>query len=106
MKTKKTPRKIEIPVALLADMAESLRVLAHPHRLKIVEMLDLGGSKPVHEIVDQLELPQGTVSNHLSKMRRAGIVHAERHGKEVLYRIANPNAITILDCIRRKVDET
>ncbi len=105
MKAKKAACKIEIPVELLADMAESLRVLAHPQRLKIIEMLDLGESMPVHDIVDQLALPQGTVSNHLSKMRRAGIVHAERHGKEVRYRIANPNAITILDCIRRKVDE-
>jgi DNA-binding transcriptional ArsR family regulator len=85
----------------LERMAQVLKLLAHPHRLKLVELLE---RKPeaVHSLVARLYLPQGTVSQHLNQMRRAGLVSAERRGKEVWYRIADPRALTILDCIRKK----
>ena len=50
----------------------------------------------------QVRLPQATVSQHLNQLRRAGLVQAARRGKEMWYRIDDPSALTILDCIRRK----
>jgi ArsR family transcriptional regulator len=87
---------------LLERMAGALRVLAHPCRLKMVELIQREGAAPVHLITDRLHLPQATISQHLNQMRRAGLLQASRRGKEVWYGIADPSALTILECIRRK----
>ena len=92
-----------IPAALLEEMAETLKVLAHPCRLRVVEILEQQEEAAVHEIMLRLRLPQASVSTHLNKMRRAGLIAAERKGREVRYRLRNPHALTILNCIRRRV---
>ena len=92
----------ELAIEELARVAETLKVLAHPYRLKIVELLQARQEAPVHELMDRLGLPQATVSQHLNQMRRAGLVRAARRGKEVWYAIADPRSLTILDCIRKK----
>lgn len=91
-----------VPVELLARMAEVLRVLAHPQRLRIVELLQIEEEAPVHGIVVCLGLPQAAVSQHLNHMKRAGLLKSERRSKEVWYSIADPSSLTILDCIRKK----
>jgi DNA-binding transcriptional ArsR family regulator len=95
-------RMDELSTELLDRMAGTLKILAHPHRLKIVEILQLTGEAPVHAIVGRLNLPQATISQHLNQMRRVGLVKARREGKEVWYSIADPSSLTILDCIRKK----
>lgn len=94
--------KTELPVALLARMADMLKLLAHAHRLKIVEILERRGGLPVFEIMQYLDLPQSATSQHLNAMKRAGLLASERRGKEVWYSIADPRSLTILDCIRSK----
>ena len=90
-----------LPDALLDAMAEVLRLLAHPQRLRIVEILERCGTAPVHEIVEALDLPQGATSQHLGLMKKVGLVESERRGREVWYRVADPRALTILNCIRK-----
>ena len=102
MKTKKQNVKCGLSIDLLARMAEVLKLLAHPQRLKIIEILDVNGASPVHAIVEQLGLPQAATSQHLNQMKRVGLINAERHGKEVWYRIGDPHALTILGCIRKR----
>ncbi len=92
----------EVPVELLERMSGTLRVLAHPQRLKIVDVLQAETEAPVHRIVARLDLPQAAISQHLNHMRRAGLLKAVRRGKEVWYGIAEPSALIILDCIRKK----
>ncbi len=94
--------KAAVPVAVLEPMAEALRVLGHPQRLQILDVLDRGGELPVHEITAGIGAPQAATSLHLGKLRQAGLIAAERRGQEVWYRIADPNAVTILGCIRKK----
>ncbi|MBU0678645.1 MAG: metalloregulator ArsR/SmtB family transcription factor [Verrucomicrobia bacterium] len=96
MKTKRQ----EIPVELLAHMADALKVLAHPHRLKIIEILEQEGEAPVGDIVDYIALPQAATSQHLNKMKRVGLISSSRYGKNVCYRILDDRCITILNCIR------
>jgi ArsR family transcriptional regulator len=83
-------------------MAEVLRVLAHGYRLRIVEFLDMNGPSPVYRIVEALGGPQGALSQHLNKMRLSGLLRSERRGKEVWYAIANPDSLTILNCMRKR----
>jgi DNA-binding transcriptional ArsR family regulator len=90
-----------LPVSLLDRMAQVLRVLAHPHRLQVVEMLERVGAAPVSSIQTTLGLPQSATSQHLGHMKRVGLVRAERRGKEVWYTIEDTRALTILGCIRK-----
>ena len=87
-------------------MAQVLKLLAHPHRLKIIEILESEDEAPVHVIVERLGLPQGATSQHLNQMRRANLINAERRGKEVWYQIADRRSLTILNCIRGKGGRT
>ena len=96
-----TGRK-RLDAAHLAAMARSLRVLAHPQRLRIVEALESRGERPVGDLVAYTGLPQAEVSHHLARMRRAGLVEGMRRGREVRYRVASASCFTILDCIRRR----
>ncbi len=102
MNTRSCPSPAEIPVETLRLMADTLRLIAHPHRLRIIEMLEAAGTAPVHEITVRLGLPQAATSQHLNQMRRRHLLHAERRGKEVWYSIADPRSLTILNCIRKK----
>ena len=91
-----------LPISLLERMAVMLRVLAHPHRLKIVEMLEDQGAAPVSKITETIRLPQAATSQHLGHMKKVGLLKSARQGKEVWYEIADHRALTILGCIRQK----
>ena len=100
VKAKSQPCPQNLTIADLARMAKVLKLLAHPYRLKIVDVLESEAAAPVHELVDRLGLPQAAVSGHLKKMLRAGLVAAERRGKEVWYSIGDRRSLTILNCMR------
>jgi len=85
--------------AELARLAAVLRLLAYPERLRIVGRLELGGAAPVHELMADLALPQGALSQHLNHMKRAGLLQAERRGKEVWYSVADRRAVSVLHCM-------
>lgn len=67
--------------------AELLKVLADETRLAVMEQL-LGGPRHVGEINETLGVEQSLLSHHLKVLRDAGLVTAERDGKQVLYRLA------------------
>ncbi len=75
--------------------AELLRNLANPVRLAILSRLS---AEPhcVHELVDELDLPQPLVSQHLRILRTAGLVVAERRGRETAYRMADEHVVHIV----------
>lgn len=102
MKTAKSACIEGLSIELLERVSGVLKVLAHPQRLKIIEILEDIREAPVHDIMDRLHLPQAATSQHLNHMRRVGIVAAERRGKEVWYSIADERSIKILHCIRSK----
>ncbi|MEX0774844.1 MAG: metalloregulator ArsR/SmtB family transcription factor [Phycisphaeraceae bacterium] len=89
-----------IPMNVLEQAAYVLRVLAHPHRLRMVELL-MTGRLSVGELADELDLAPNAVSQHLSNMRAHGIVEVQRDGRTAYYRVANPNAINMINCIRK-----
>ncbi|MEZ4416503.1 MAG: metalloregulator ArsR/SmtB family transcription factor [Gemmatimonadota bacterium] len=84
---------------ILQRAAEIIRMLGHPERLKIVEVLERGEAT-VSEIQEALELPQATVSQHLARMRGCDIVASRRQGVHVHYRLTEPKVPHILNCIR------
>ena len=82
-----------------SDIAEVLKVLAHPIRLCIVKnLLDNGGCNVGH-MQTCLELPQSTVSQHLQKLRAAGIIEGKRNGLEIKYKIKDQRIEKIINAI-------
>lgn len=76
-----------------------LRALASPHRLRIVHLL---GERPreVRELVQELELGQATVSQHLAAMRSVGLVEATRDGRSVRYELTDPEILAACSLMR------
>lgn len=71
------------------ELAELLGVLAHPHRLRIVEELR-GGELDVGALRDLLAISQSGVSQHLAVLRAHRLVAERREGRHVFYRLRRP----------------
>ncbi len=99
-KTSDTSLLRGIDPTALSRAADTIKLLGHPERLKIVEILEADAAT-VSDIQEQLDMPQAIVSQHLAKMRGCGIVAAERDGVHVYYRIVEPKVRHILECIRK-----
>ena len=84
--------------ANLERQAEILKVLGHPIRLKIVAGL-LSQSCNVKKIWECLELPQATVSQHLSLLKSKQIIAGRRDGTEVFYSVISPEAKEIIGAL-------
>lgn len=88
-----------IELRKLSMAAESLRVLAHPHRLRFVEIL-LTGKYRVGELADACGVVSPVASEHLRLLQRSGLLTAEKQGRVVYYRVADPFAGALLRCIQ------
>ena len=96
------PPKAE-PAALigleaLSQAAECLRTLAHPHRLRIVQML-LAGRYTVGELAEACGIPSHMASEHRRLMQRCGFLDSSREGRTVYYAIVEPHLANIMNCI-------
>lgn len=87
----------------LGQAAECLRLLAHPHRLRMIQML-LQGDYTVGELAEACELPTAMASEHLRLMQRCGLLSSEKDGRKVFYRVAEPHLKSILKCIEDRFD--
>jgi len=79
--------------------AEVLRVLASPRRLEILHAL-VNGPIEVGRLAARIGASQPNVSQHLAVMRSAGIVEAERDGREVRYRLTDPDVLVACGIMR------
>jgi ArsR family transcriptional regulator, zinc-responsive transcriptional repressor len=85
----------------LAEAAECLRILAHPHRLRMVQML-LQGDYTVGELADSCDLPSPMASEHLRLMQRCGFLKSEKVERCVYYQVAEPHLEKILQCVENR----
>lgn len=81
--------------ARFAEAADVLRALSHPARLRIVELLS-NGELCVKRLEEILGISQPSVSQHLSRLRYAGLIESERRGHLVCYHLAEGKARSIL----------
>jgi DNA-binding transcriptional ArsR family regulator len=84
------------------DISEILKALSHPVRLCIVRGLLQNGKCNVSHMQECLKLPQSTVSQHLQKLKAAGIIKGERQGLEIKYTLVNEIAIKIINSLFEK----
>lgn len=85
--------------AIYELQATVLKTLANPRRLEMAHLL-ADGPMTVGRLAERLSLAQPNVSQHLALMRAAGVVEAERNGREICYRLADPDIIAACRLMR------
>ncbi|MBC2581725.1 helix-turn-helix transcriptional regulator [Clostridium sp. DJ247] len=78
------------------ETAEILKVLAHPVRICIVKGLLDKGECNVSHMQTCLDAPQSTISQHLQKLRTAGIIEGRRNGLEIYYSVCNEKVAALI----------
>jgi DNA-binding transcriptional ArsR family regulator len=80
--------------------AEFFKALAHPLRIKILELL-AGGDKNVNEIQSLVGSEGSAVSQHLTVLRAKNIVTGTKDGNRVIYSLRDPMIIELLSVARQ-----
>jgi ArsR family transcriptional regulator len=88
-----------VPDMDFETQTQLLKALAHPTRLRIIEILR---QEPVcvKHIGDLMDIPQANLSQHLSILRSHGIVSCCREGSRICYSVRDPRAVHILDVLK------
>jgi DNA-binding transcriptional ArsR family regulator len=82
-----------------ADRASALmRTLGHKGRLLILCQLAVG-EKSVGELSESLDIPQSPLSQHLSRMRKEGLVKTRRQAQSIYYSLKADEAGKIIECL-------
>ena len=85
----------------LSQAAECLKTLAHPHRLRMVQML-LQGRYTVGELAEACGIPSHMASEHLRLMQRCGLLTNEKDGRKAYYQIVETHLSDIITCIETR----
>jgi ArsR family transcriptional regulator len=83
-------------LSVFTEAAELLKVLAHPIRLCIVKGLIEKGECNVSHMQNCLNAPQSTISQHLQKLRAAGVIEGVRNGLEINYKVCNEKVTALI----------
>jgi len=85
----------------LATAARLLKVIAHPVKLEILQLLGSENSMDVSSLCDCIGAgcEISMMSHHLAKMKDNGILKSEKKGKQVFYSIADKSLLSLLDCM-------
>ncbi|WP_242214726.1 helix-turn-helix transcriptional regulator [Bacillus cereus group sp. BfR-BA-01383] len=78
------------------EITEVLKVLAHPVRLSLVKIMIAKGPTNVTTMYRDLQMPQSTISQHLSKLKATKIVTGTRKGLEIYYEVTDNRTKAIL----------
>lgn len=75
--------------------AQLFRVLGHPIRIRILEILS-SGERTVGDLQAELDLDSSGTSQHLTALRQHGVLESRRAGTSVYYRIRDPRVTQLL----------
>ncbi|MFJ8111362.1 ArsR/SmtB family transcription factor [Streptomyces sp. NPDC096132] len=89
-----------MPVPLYEAKAEFFRMLGHPVRIRVLELLQ-DGPQPVRDLLAAIEVEPSNLSQQLAVLRRSGIVTATRTGSTVVYELAGGDVAELLAAARR-----
>ena len=87
----------------LEEIAEFLKALAHPIRLKILSVL-IDSRQCVKNLSEILGASQPNISQHLTILRNKGIVGCRRDGSIVCYYVKDMKAVKIYELLTKEVD--
>ena len=99
METARQPDLIDLDQ--LQQAAECLRTLAHPVRLRMVQMM-LHADYTVGQLAESCEIPSYMASEHLRLMQHCGFLRRRREGRRTYYQIVEPSLSRIMECIESR----
>ena len=81
--------------------ARLLKVIAHPVKLEILQLLGIGKPMDVTSLCECIGAgcEISMMSHHLAKMKDNGILKSDKRGKQVFYSIADKSVLSLLDCL-------
>lgn len=84
-------------------MAEVLKTIGHPLRLKVLEALEEEETMTVSELLEKvpMDVEQSLLSHHLIKLKDKGVLRSEKRGMHVHYTMADRNILKIFDCMEK-----
>ncbi|MBB4915933.1 ArsR/SmtB family transcription factor [Streptosporangium saharense] len=91
-------------VPLYEAKAELFRLLGHPVRIRVLELLQ-DGPRPVRQLLAAIEVEPTGLSQHLAVLRRSGLVTAQREGSTVVYALAGGRVAGLLRAARELLTE-
>ncbi|CAM5315187.1 ArsR/SmtB family transcription factor [Streptomyces avidinii] len=89
-----------MPVPLYQAKAEFFRMLGHPVRIRVLELLQ-DGPMPVRDLLCAIEVEPSALSQQLAVLRRSGIVTSTRNGATVVYELAGGDVAQLMLAARR-----
>ncbi len=98
----KTKQRKKLTREAFCKAADCLRILAHPQRLQMIQLLLGDVAYSVGEIAEECQLSQPQTSEHLRLMQRCGFLNSQREGRSVYYEIAEPHLANILECVENR----
>ncbi|MFN5960629.1 MAG: ArsR/SmtB family transcription factor [Verrucomicrobiota bacterium] len=87
-----------LPTTPSESRLQTIKALAHPSRLLIIESLH-DGEKCVCDLRDLTGSDLSTVSKHLAILRSAGLVASQKRGLRVFYRLRCDCLVPFLNCL-------
>jgi DNA-binding transcriptional ArsR family regulator len=93
-----------VSVPLYQAKAEMFRVLSHPVRIRVLELLQTG-PLPVRDLLAQIDIEASSLSQQLAVLRRAGVVVSFRDSGMVMYAMSTPAVADLLAAGRRILRE-
>ena len=94
------PRKLT-PLPAFEQAAECLKTLAHPHRMRMIQML-LRDRYTVGELADACGIASHMASEHLRLMQRCGFLINDKQGRKAYYKIVEPHLAKIMACVEAR----
>jgi DNA-binding transcriptional ArsR family regulator len=91
-------------IPLYQAKAEFFRMLGHPVRIRVLELLQ-GGPVTVRDLLAEIEIEPSSLSQQLAVLRRSGIVVSIRQGSTVSYALAGGDVAELLRAARRILTE-
>jgi ArsR family transcriptional regulator len=93
-----------VGVPLYQAKAEFFRMLGHPVRIRVLELLQ-DGPMAVRDLLAAIGIEPSSLSQQLAVLRRSGIVTATREGSTVVYTLAGGDVAELLRAARRILTE-
>ena len=97
-------RKINLSEKAIKKAADCLRVISHPVRLQIIQLL-AEGERAVGQVAEECGVAHNVASTHLKMLERCGFLANTRRGQSISYRIVEKHLFDLLKCIEKRFGE-
>ena len=85
----------------MARLADILKVISHPVRLRIIEFLEEREPVSVGGLREYLDIELSLLSHHINKMKDKGILQSYREGRKIYYSLSFTQITKIFDCMEQ-----